>query len=419
MGARIVVCLLTFLTIAELKSPQVYEEVEEAPAKNTTEDTNQMFDIAASKQQDRQKWRYLQQQVFDMRNQARNTTKSPRKRDLHNVKRSFRTPLSINHGLALFDNTKSLEDSANSQIDVLNSLIGQSPVAQLRGLKILLNSKDHTPVMEDVFDVDNPLNRPNVKVEPAPPELQQAVANVLVLQADTQRKIKEHNEIALSEYEKHLKAYQAQSQNIPQIQLGEVHPTYGQVIGAQNKPIQNANNVYNEHNDNVSIFFPYNLQRTKRDADLTNGSLEDWYLDYDYDNITNLNTTTLSDNYEYYYEIYNNTEEDVQNFIKEVGSNRRHYELVHPQNFDNPPKHKYSSDRDSKPQTYIVINNNNNADHGHKHKSHRPQIKPRRKRKFKKRPKFGKRPFRKSYSKRKTTKNKIKYILRKLDALHI
>lgn len=89
-------------------------------------------------------------------------------------------------------------------IVALTSLIGKPPGDQLEGLKHLLtqeaqiqaviplkkpfNSKDHTPITEHVQDIENPQKRPNVKVQHAPPHLQEAVAQAHVLEAQVKEK---------------------------------------------------------------------------------------------------------------------------------------------------------------------------------------------------------------------------------------
>ncbi|XP_031357320.1 uncharacterized protein LOC116181179 isoform X4 [Photinus pyralis] len=162
-----VVYLLTLLTLSDLRSPEVYESVDEAATGNT----NRTGNFASISQQDRRKWRYLEQQVVDARHQARNRAvkgRKPsalRKRDLNGIH-----PISLNNALTYVGDKE-------DQISVLNSLLGKAPLVQLQELQQMLSGKDHTPIIEDVVDIENPLTRPNVKTDPAPPELQEAVAN--------------------------------------------------------------------------------------------------------------------------------------------------------------------------------------------------------------------------------------------------
>ncbi|KAF5288063.1 hypothetical protein FQR65_LT12113 [Abscondita terminalis] len=318
MDLTMIVLLLTILTVAvaELQTPQVHEEIDDSLESNDT----QKFNYEENQQTDMQKWRYLQQQAVDARHQERNA-KMPKKREVDCAsKRDSRE-------FVLFDNPKLFEEGSNEQLQMLNSLIGQAPVLQLQGLQKLLNMRDHTPVMENTVDVANPVDFPNVKAEPAPPEFQEAVANVYVLEADKQRKIKE----------------QQLSANLPKI-----HPTYGPVIGYHKTPEQS---VYSNDQENVSSV------RNKREE-----SDDDWYVDYDFDNFTsaNLNASSNSDNYEYYYEIYNDGDPE------ESGEDhRRHYKVV-----EVPTIVKETKKDDSKPLNYIVINNNNNGAGADGHKAH-------------------------------------------------
>ncbi|KAK4872372.1 hypothetical protein RN001_014401 [Aquatica leii] len=271
MNLKIILYLLTILTVAELRSPQVHEEVDEAPNDQLT--SSQKFNFEAIRQTDPQKWRYLQQQVIDARHQARNAVvaknrpkpKTPKKRDVNSSEETRLFPKTVNQALGFFDNSKSLEESS-TQLKVLNSLIGHTPEFQLQGLHKLLNTKDYTPVREDVNDVVNPLNHPNIKVEPAPPELQQAVANVLVLQADTQRKIKEHNQLALAEIEKQVNVpIQVQHINLEDQYL-KVHPVYGKFVGIERKP---GRSVYT-NKDNLQYAANYAFGYKVRDFESGN-----------------------------------------------------------------------------------------------------------------------------------------------------
>ncbi|XP_031357318.1 uncharacterized protein LOC116181179 isoform X2 [Photinus pyralis] len=271
MRLTLVVYLLTLLTLSDLRSPEVYESVDEAATGNT----NRTGNFASISQQDRRKWRYLEQQVVDARHQARNRAvkgRKPsalRKRDLNGIH-----PISLNNALTYVGDKE-------DQISVLNSLLGKAPLVQLQELQQMLSGKDHTPIIEDVVDIENPLTRPNVKTDPAPPELQEAVANTF-----------------------------AQSQF--------KHPSYGHVVLVQPR----KNSVFRQ--DNVST-----PPRPKRDSD----------FDDDYD-LEHSDSESAGDQKRYYIH-ETTTDRKPINYIVINNSNDHHTSSKHEHHKHNRPKRKH------------------------------------------------------------------------------
>ncbi|KAF2898178.1 hypothetical protein ILUMI_07998 [Ignelater luminosus] len=152
---------------------------------------------------DLQRWRYYQQQQADALNnralfrQSRNQNMQKREvAKAHEIYLIQKTP--VNYGLNYDNNLKLLHESFGEQqekdIEALNDLIGKAPSIQLAGLSQLLNPKDFTPITEHIVDIANPQSKPNIKVVHAPPEYQEAVAQIQVLE-DAKKKAQQQNSL--------------------------------------------------------------------------------------------------------------------------------------------------------------------------------------------------------------------------------